>query len=230
MPRLLLADDDLDLCALLERYFRTEGFAVELAHDGDQALAAALAGDFDLIVLDIMMPGMSGLEVLRRLRPLRRTPVLMLTALGDDADSLRGFEEGADDYLGKPCNLKVLLARIRALLRRSESSGTTGQDDWSQLRVGDLSMNVHSLSVKRLDSSIDLTSTEFAILEALLRSAGQVVSKSELSEKALRRPLGRFDRSLDVHIGRLRQKIGPLPEGGERIKTVRGVGYQYVTE
>ncbi|HJW27577.1 MAG TPA: response regulator transcription factor [Rhodocyclaceae bacterium] len=230
MPRLLLADDDLDFCALLERYFRTEGFAVELAHDGDQALAAALAGDFDLIVLDIMMPGMSGLEVLRRLRPLRRTPVLMLTALGDDADSLRGFEEGADDYLGKPCNLKVLLARIRALLRRSEAVGAAGQDDRSQLRVGDLTMNVHSLSVKRLESSIDLTSTEFAILEALLRSAGQVVSKSELSEKALRRPLGRFDRSLDVHIGRLRQKIGPLPDGGERIKTVRGVGYQYVTE
>ncbi|MBS1190432.1 MAG: two component transcriptional regulator, winged helix family [Rhodocyclaceae bacterium] len=230
MPHLLLADDDHDFCALLERYLKIEGFDIALAHDGETALALALSGNFDLIVLDIMMPGISGLEVLRRLRPLCRTPVLMLTALGEDADSLRGFELGADDYLGKPCNLKVLLARIRAVLRRSEQVAAGCVDDGVQICVDDLSVNTHSLAVKCRERPVDLTSTEFAILESLLRSAGQVVAKAALSEKALRRPLGRFDRSLDMHISNLRQKLGPLPNGNERIKTIRGVGYQYLTE
>lgn len=230
MPRLLLADDDHEFCALLERYFSTEGFEVELAHDGEAALAAALARDFDLIVLDIMMPGVNGLEVLRRLRASQTTPVLMLTALGEDSDSILGFEQGADDYLGKPCNLKVLLARVKALLRRSEVAAVGHQDDQGLLRVGDLAMNTRSHSVKCGERPLNLTSTEFAILEVLLRLAGQVVPKSELSEKALRRTLGRFDRSLDMHISNLRQKMGPLPGGEERIKTIRGIGYQYLAE
>jgi len=230
MPRLLLADDDHDFCALLERYFSTEGFEVELAHAGEQALAAALAGDFDLIVLDIMMPGMNGLEVLRRLRAGKTTPVLMLTALGEDSDSILGFEQGADDYLGKPCNLQVLLARVKALLRRSEANTGGQHDDHGLLRIGDLTMNTRAHSVQCADRSLNLTSTEFAILETLLRQAGQVVAKSDLSERVLRRSLGRFDRSLDMHISNLRQKMGPLPGGDERIKTIRGIGYQYLAE
>lgn len=230
MPRLLLVDDDHEFCSLLARYFRTEGFAVELAHDGESALELAAQRDFDLVILDIMMPGPSGLEVLRRLRAGRTTPVLMLTALGDDADSIVGFEQGADDYLGKPCNLQVLLARVRALLRRAEVTAGGPRGGQGGLRVGDLAMHVGAHTVKCGERPLNLTSTEFAILEVLLLSAGQVVSKADLSERALRRRLGRFDRSLDMHISNLRQKIGPLPGGGERIKTIRGVGYQYLAE
>lgn len=230
MPRLLLADDDHDFCALLQRYFSAEGFEVELAHAGEQALAAALAEDFDLIVLDIMMPGINGLEVLRRLRARKTTPVLMLTALGEDSDSILGFEQGADDYLGKPCNLQVLLARVKALLRRSEVTAGSQQDDQGLLRIGDLTMNTRAHSVLCADQLLDLTSTEFAILEVLLRQAGQVVTKADLSERVLRRSLGRFDRSLDMHISNLRQKLGALPGGEERIRTIRGIGYQYLAE
>lgn len=230
MPCLLLVDDDYEFSALLERYFRTEGFGVEFAHDGEQALELALARDYDLIVLDIMMPGLDGLEVLRRLRQRKKTPVLMLTALGEDSDSIAGFEQGADDYLGKPCNLKVLLARVKALLRRAEVTASDQAAAGGPIRVGDLALNSRSHTVLRGGAAIDLTSTEFALLELLLHAAGEVVAKAELSAKALHRPLGRFDRSLDMHVSNLRQKIGPFPDGRERIRTVRGIGYQYLAE
>jgi DNA-binding response OmpR family regulator len=229
-PLVLLADDDIELCSMLKEYLQGEMLSVETVHDGRTALEMALGRDFDLIIMDIMMPGMSGLDVLRAMRQKKQTPVLMLTARGEDMDTVLGLELGADDYLPKPCNPKVLQARIRAVLRRSEPS--EGGDDGSTalICIGDLCLNPGARSVQSGDSELSLTSTEFSILEILLRQAGHVVSRSELSVQALGRPLGRFDRSLDMHVSNLRQKIGLTQEGHARIKTVRGAGFQYIVE
>jgi two-component system response regulator CpxR len=229
MPHLLLADDDPELSLMLKEYLEGYGFQVETVPDGILALKRALEEDFDLIILDVMMPGRNGLDVLRDLRAVKATPVLMLTARGEDVDSIVGLELGADDYLAKPCNPRVLEARIRALLRRSELRPETGESGTGQmLRVGDLSLNSGTRDVMLGDRPIVITSTEFSILEVLLREAGRVVSKVELSEFALGRPLSSFDRSLDMHVSNLRRKLGPLADGGERIKTIRGIGYQYL--
>lgn len=229
MPHLLLADDDPELSLMLKEYLEGYGFQVETVPDGILALKRALEEDFDLIILDVMMPGRNGLDVLRDLRAVKVTPVLMLTARGEDVDSIVGLELGADDYLAKPCNPRVLEARIRALLRRSELRPETGESGTGQmLRVGDLSLNSGTRDVMLGDRPIVITSTEFSILEVLLRESGRVVSKVELSEFALGRPLSSFDRSLDMHVSNLRRKLGPLADGGERIKTIRGIGYQYL--
>jgi two-component system response regulator CpxR len=227
MPRILLADDDVELCKLLEAFLVAEGFEIEMAHDGASALDQATASDYDLIILDVMMPQRNGLDVLRLLRARKLTPVLMLTARGDDVDSIVGLELGADDYLAKPCNPRVLLARIRAILRRSEPAGSAnGMPE--VLKAGDVTLQPAERSVQRGSQRIAMTSTEFSVLEALVRDAGRVVPKADLSERALGRPLGRFDRSLDMHVSNLRRKLGDYPSGEERIKTVRGTGYQYV--
>ncbi len=223
MSHLLLADDDPELSEMLKEYLEGNGFRVETVPDGLLALKRALEEDFDLIILDIMMPGRNGLDVLRELRAEKATPVLMLTARGEEVDSIVGLELGADDYLPKPCNPRVLEARIRALLRRSELR----LDAVPQMRVGDLSLHSGTREARLGDQPVPLTSTEFSILEILLREAGKVVSKSELSEFALAKPLSSFDRSLDMHVSNLRRKLGFLADGGERIKTVRGIGYQY---
>ena len=223
MSHLLLADDDPELSEMLKEYLEGNGFRVETVPDGLLALKRALEEDFDLIILYIMMPGRNGLDVLRELRAEKATPVLMLTARGEDVDSIVGLELGADDYLPKPCNPRVLEARIRALLRRSELR----LDAVPQMRVGDLSLHSGTREARLGDQPVPLTSTEFSILEILLREAGKVVSKSELSEFALAKPLSSFDRSLDMHVSNLRRKLGFLADGGERIKTVRGIGYQY---
>ena len=223
MSHLLFADDDPELSEMLKEYLEGNGFRVETVPDGLLALKRALEEDFDLIILDIMMPGRNGLDVLRELRAEKATPVLMLTARGEDVDSIVGLELGADDYLPKPCNPRVLEARIRALLRRSEQR----LDAMPLLKVGDLSLHSGTREARLGDQLVPLTSTEFSILEILLREAGKVVSKSELSEFALAKPLSSFDRSLDMHVSNLRRKLGPLADGGERIKTVRGIGYQY---
>ena len=229
MPRLLLADDDPELSLMLKEYLEGNGFEVDTVPDGEQALKRALTEAFDLIILDIMMPGRNGLDVLRDLRAEKVTPVLMLTARGEDVDSIVGLELGADDYLPKPCNPRVLEARIRAVLRRSELHTDMGENDPAQLiKIGDVSLNGGSRSVKLGEHPIVLTSTEFSILEILMREAGRGVSKAELSDLALGRPLSRFDRSLDMHVSNLRRKLGPLADGGERINTVRGIGYQYL--
>lgn len=229
MPRLLLADDDPELTQMLKEYLEALGFQIETAADGIQALKRATESDFDLIILDVMMPGRNGLDVLRELRTVKVTPVLMLTARGEDVDSIVGLELGADDYLAKPCNVRVLEARIRALLRRSELRVDTEAGNPGQvIRVGDLSLHSGTRDVLLNELPVILTSTEFNILELLLREAGRVVPKSEMSEHALARPLNAFDRSLDMHVSNLRRKLGPLPDGGERIKTVRGIGYQYL--
>jgi two-component system response regulator CpxR len=228
MAKLLIADDDVELCTLLHSYLGAEGFEVHAVHDGLTALERATADAFDLIILDVMMPGKDGLEVLKQLRKRQLTPVLMLTARGEDSDSITGLELGADDYLAKPCNPQVLVARIRAVLRRAEVPTETTPA--LQLNVGDLSLNRHSRKLSRKGEVITLTSTEFSVIEVLLRQAGEVVAKDQLSREALGRELGRYDRALDMHISNLRHKLGTLPDGGDRIVTVRGNGYQYVSE
>jgi two-component system response regulator CpxR len=228
MPHLLLADDDAELSLMLKEYLEGDGFRVETVPDGVLALKRALEDDFDLIVLDVMMPGRNGLDVLRELRVHKVTPVLMLTARGEDVDSIVGLELGADDYLPKPCNPRVLEARIRAVLRRSEQHPDSEAGAAHQLRVGDLFLHSGTRNVQINNQPVTITSTEFSILEVLLHEAGQVVPKNQLSELALARPLSSFDRSLDMHVSNLRRKLGPLADGSERIKTIRGVGYQYL--
>ena len=228
MNRLLVVDDDTEFCAMLQEYLEGESFQVEMAHDGDTALQMALADVYDLMVLDVMMPRRNGFDVLRELRAHSNTPVLMLTARGDDVDSIVGLELGADDYLAKPCNPRVLVARIRAILRRvANETGASHGADSERLQLGDIELHPGARSVQRHGEPVALTSTEYSVLEVLLRAAGEVVSKAELSERALDRELTRYDRSLDMHVSNLRRKLGPLDDGSERIQTVRGVGYLY---
>jgi DNA-binding response OmpR family regulator len=227
VPHILLADDDRDLSAMLREYLVRDGYRVDTAEDGNAALKRALDEDFDLIVLDVTMPGMNGFDVLRALRAQKVTPVLMLTARGDDVDSIVGLELGADDYLGKPANPRVLEARIRAVLRRGQTRPETPGHS-QLLHQGDLVLNGGDRTVRRAGQTVVLTSTEFSVLEVLMHEAGKVVSKNDLCAQALGRALSRFDRSLDMHVSNLRQKLGPLADGSDRIKTVRGVGYQYV--
>ncbi|OGI39748.1 MAG: DNA-binding response regulator [Candidatus Muproteobacteria bacterium RBG_16_62_13] len=230
MSRILLADDDAELTEMLSEYLAGEGFSVDTVHDGESALARAGRGDIDLLVLDVMMPKKNGFDVLRDLRAHSLLPVLMLTARDEDVDSIIGLELGADDYLPKPCNPRVLVARIRAILRRAggETSSASDVGTTPALTVGDVELHTGTRRVTRGGEPMVLTSTEYAVVEALLREAGRVVSKADLSERALGRKLMRYDRSLDMHVSALRRKLGPLPGGEERIKTVRGVGYQYV--
>lgn len=225
MARLLLADDDEELSDMLAEYLRGEGFEVEVAYNGDDALAKAAQGDCDLVVLDVMMPRRNGFDVLRELRRTSLIPVLMLTARGSDTDSVVGLELGADDYLPKPCNPRVLVARIRAVLRRSDQGepDKTGGD----LVVGDIAMQHGARRVLQAGAPVELTSTEYSVLAVLLDEVGRVVSKETLCERALGRKLTRYDRALDMHISNLRRKLGPLAGGEERIQTVRGVGYLY---
>jgi two-component system response regulator CpxR len=228
MAHILLADDDVELGEMLVDYLGGEGFSVDLAHDGEAALRMALAGRYDLLVLDVMMPKRNGFDVLRELRPKSSLPVLMLTARGEDVDSIVGLELGADDYLAKPCNPRVLVARIRALLRRAEAAHeAAGGAAPDTIVLGDVTLNSGARTVHCGGRPVAMTGTEFSVLEALMRAAGNVVAKGKLSERALGRKLGRYDRSLDMHVSSLRRKLGPLPDGQERIKTVRGAGYQY---
>jgi DNA-binding response OmpR family regulator len=228
VSHILLADDDAELTEMLTQYLATEGFDVASAPDGERTLALARSGKFDLMVLDVMMPRKNGFDVLRELRADSLMPVLMLTARDEDVDSIVGLELGADDYLPKPCNPRVLVARIRAILRRAGSNQDAAESEALQtLTLGDLEMHTGTRRVLCGGSPLAMTSTEYSVLEVLLRAAGHVVSKADLSERALGRKLTRYDRSLDMHVSSLRKKLGPLPGGEERIKTVRGVGYQY---
>ena len=223
MPEtILIADDDSELSELLREYLEQEGFAVRLAHDGNAALESARQGGLDAMVLDIMMPGRNGIEVLTALRRESRLPVVMLTARGEDLDRIVGLELGADDYLPKPCNPRELVARLRAVLRRQHSAGFP-----LDLRVDDLVLRPASRALLRDGARLDLTSTEFSIAQALLCRAGTVVGKRELYLAALGREPMRYDRSIDMHVSNLRRKLGAAKDGGERIRTVRGQGYLY---
>jgi len=230
--RVLLVDDDRQLCDMLSEYLAADGFAVAAVHDGQAGVDALRETDgdpYDVVVMDITMPVLDGFEALRRLRTFSSIPVLMLTARGDELDRIVGLEIGADDYLPKPFNPRELSARLRAILRRTRTvAGNDVTDAGQELRAGDLTLHGASLSVRVGGLAVDVTATEFAVLAALVRVCGQVVSKDELSRQALGRRWMPDDRSLDTHISNLRRKLGP-PEGGEvRIKTLRGQGYLFI--
>lgn len=226
MNRVLIIDDDEELCELVSEYLTVEGFETTCVHDGESGLKRAGSGDFDLAILDVMLPKMNGFDVLRKLREDSEVPVLMLTARGDDMERIVGLEIGADDYLPKPFNPRELVARLRAILRRasSEEVDETGPD---KISVDDLEVSSASRAAKINGSELGLTSVEFDLLLALVRDAGKIVKKEDLSEKVLERSLSPYDRSLDMHVSNLRKKLGHRPDGTERIKTVRSVGYIY---
>ena len=230
MSRVLLVDDDVELSAMLSEFLAREGFETSLAHDGESGVAAALGGGFDIVVIDVMMPGISGIESLRRIRARSAIPVLMLTARGDDVDRVVGLELGADDYVPKPCSPRELVARLRAILRRTVGAGGNGLTPDAALEVGALAIWPHKRLATWRGDALQLTSTEFNLLEALVRRVGSVVPRSELSEMGLGRPLTRFDRSIDVHLSSIRQKLGRYADGRSPIETVRGMGYLYVAE
>jgi two-component system, OmpR family, response regulator len=225
-PRVLLIDDDAELVGMLKEYLVGDGFEVDTAPDGESGVQAALSGRYVLAVLDVMMPGMSGIEALSRIRAASAMPVLMLTARGDDTDKVVGLELGADDYVPKPCTPRELSARIRAILRRVGQG--VQQLANGPMVVGQLSVWPEQRRAEWSGRTLELTSTEFSLLEVLARHAGQPVSKSDLSEKALGRPLARFDRSIDVHMSSIRHKIGLLPDGRSCIQTVYRKGYQLI--
>jgi DNA-binding response OmpR family regulator len=223
VARVLLADDDVELSDMLTEYLEREGFSVTAVHDGESAARLALDGDFQIAVLDVMMPRLDGVEALRRIRQTNRIPVIMLTARGDDVDRILGLELGADDYVTKPCTPRELAARLRAILRRVQPP----VDAAGPLSAGGLTLRPQMRSVEWHGRSIELTSMEFNLLEVLMRNAGRIVSKKELSEQALGRPLARFDRSVDVHLSSIRHKLG---DAAALIRTVRGMGYHLVKD
>jgi two-component system, OmpR family, response regulator CpxR len=225
--KILIIDDDTGLCELLGSYLATEGFLVEVAHDGAEGVDRVLEGTFALVVLDVMLPKLNGFEVLRRIRLASQVPVLMLTARGEEIDRIVGLEMGADDYLPKPFNPRELVARLRAIQRRTLAAAPAGDPGPEVLEVGDVTLDLGTRSVLCAGVPVELTSLEFSVCEALLRLAGTVVSREELTRQALGREFGSYDRSIDVHVSSLRRKLGPAAGGDDRIKSVRGVGYLY---
>lgn len=232
--RLLLVDDDKELCSLLTEYLSAEGYRVDSAYNAQQALEKLQSQSYGLMVLDIMMPGTTGLELLQQIRPRHALPVIMLTGRGDEIDRILGLEMGADDYLSKPCNPRELLARIRAVLRRmSPQAPVEGRLPDQAIVIGELVVNPSTREARAQGQLLDLTSAEFNVLAYLMQHAGQVLSKEQLTRWVLHRDLTAYDRAIDVHVSRVRQKLSPHFEqaGGdapELIKTVRGQGYIFV--
>ncbi len=226
MSRVLIVDDDQGLVSLLQRFLQNDGFQVHAVFDLRSGLDAALSGEHDVVILDVMLPGGSGFELLKSLREHSRIPVILLTARGEAVDRIRGLEIGADDYVPKPFDPRELAARIRAVLRRSQEAPADNPGEES-LSVGDISLSLLARTALCNGVSVELTGAEFNMLELLLRRAGAVVTREELAQAALGRPLSAFDRSVDVHVSRLRKKLGCVPGGEERIRPVRGIGYFY---
>jgi two-component system, OmpR family, response regulator CpxR len=219
--RLLLIDDDTELCALLREFLNREGFALDTENDGRRGLEKAAANAWDLVILDVMLPGMDGFEILRQMRKKSRVPVLMLTARGEDVDRIVGLELGADDYLAKPFNPRELAARIRAILRRTEALPA----EKGRIEVNGVALDPASRDVTVDGNSIEITTLEFDILDLLMRAAGRVLSRDALMEALYNRKTTPFDRSIDMHISHLRKK---LERDRPLIKTIRGVGYQFL--
>jgi two-component system response regulator CpxR len=230
MLRVLVIDDDIGLCELVTEYLAPEGYKVEAVHDGEKGVERALSAEHELAVLDVMLPGINGFEVLRRIRARSRLPVLMLTARGDDVDRIVGLEIGADDYLPKPFNPRELVARINAVLRRSRPEEQAEKQARETLIVGDIEMDDRTRTVRRAGRAVELTAVEYDLLKRLLHLPGHVVTKEELVKDVLHRQLSPFDRSIDMHVSNLRKKLGQQDAGTERIKTVRGVGYIYAEQ
>jgi two-component system response regulator CpxR len=224
MDRILFVDDDVQLCKLLAERLATEGFTMETVHNGSRGLELALSAEYALVILDLMLPGMSGLDVLRRLRKVSPVPVLILTAKGEESDRILGLEMGADDYLPKPFNPRELIARIRAVLRR------TGRVEASArpLVIGDIRIDPTLREVWLENSPLNLTSVEFTLLEVFMREPGCILSRERLTEAVLGRKLGPFDRVIDVHVSNLRKKLGGAQDS-QRIKAVRGSGYLFAS-
>ncbi|MDW5264275.1 MULTISPECIES: response regulator transcription factor [Acidobacteriaceae] len=220
MNPLLMIDDDIELCTLLTERLAEEGFVLHAVHNGRDGLERAIGGGHSLVILDVMLPRMGGMEVLRELRMHSSVPVLMLTARGDDIDRIIGLEVGADDYLPKPFNPRELVARIKAILRRLDDR-RAGRDSCT---AGDITIDIALREAWVAGKSVQLTTVEFALLEALVRNAGRALTRDYLTDAALGRKLGAFDRSIDVHISNLRKKLDIYGDV-ERIKTIRGSGY-----
>jgi DNA-binding response OmpR family regulator len=230
MTRILLIDDDAALTSLLRDYLENDGFSVRVENAAARGVEAALSGEVSVAVLDVMMPQLNGLEVLRRIRENSGLPVIMLTARGDDIDRITGLELGADDYVAKPCTPRELAARIRAILRRARIPAESSAETSEVIASGRLRMWPARRSAEWAGAPLRLTSTEFSLLETLVRQAGRPVSKNELSERALGRPLERHDRNIDVHISSVRRKLGTLSDGRPLIQAVHRMGYQLLED
>jgi len=228
VDNLLLIDDDVELCSMLTEYLGRNGFRVSAQHRGDTGLKSALEKPYALVLLDVMLPGLDGFEVLRRIRAASAVSVLLLTARGEDVDRIVGLEIGADDYLSKPFNPRELLARVRAILRRSAGPGV--KPEQTLLQADGFELNMAARTVTQNGKRLELTDVEFALLEALMRAPGKVVTREDLSETALGRRFHPLDRALDMHVSRLRRKLSGQGASEEQVKTIRGVGYQLAVD
>ena len=224
MIPILIIDDDVELTKLLEEYLQGEQFELTAAHDGPGGLEKALGNTYAVVVLDVMLPGMSGLDVLKQLRQKSSAPVLMLTARGSELDRILGLELGADDYLAKPFNPRELVARLRAILRRTNNAPSAA----TPIHIADLELHPESRSVTCGGKPVILTGAEFDLLYTFLRSPGKIISREDLTQAALGRPMSPMDRSIDVHVSNLRRKLGTYDGNHERIKAIRGSGYIYL--
>jgi two-component system, OmpR family, response regulator CpxR len=230
MDSILVIDDDVEMCGMLAEYLQSEGLQVETIHNGEDGLKRALSEEHSLILLDIMLPKINGIELLRRLRTESNARVLLLTARGEEVDRIIGLEVGADDYVPKPFSARELLARIRAIFRRPETGPAATSRVPSRMVLGDVEMDKGTRTVRRAGSDVELTALEFNLLELLLRMAGQVVTRERVAKAILGRQFSPFDRSIDVHVSKLRRKLGPHASGQERIKSIRSVGYIYTAQ
>ena len=224
---LLVIDDDVEMTEMLVEYLAPEGFAIEVCHDGDSGLKKALQENCLLVILDVMLPRMNGFELLRRLRTASQVPVLMLTARGDAVDRVVGLQTGADDYLPKPFDPQELVARVQAILRRTAPAVLRPGETGDVIAMADIVLDSRAHTVRRGGTIVDLTVAEFDLLRTFLRSAGRVIGREELFRDVLGREFSVFDRSIDNHVSSLRKKLGPQPDGRDRIRAIRNAGYVY---
>jgi two-component system, OmpR family, response regulator CpxR len=228
VQKILVIDDDVELCELVAEYLEPDGYQVEAINDGNAGVNRARSGEHALVVLDYMLPGLNGFEVLRQVRATSLVPIVMLTARGDDMNRIVGLQLGADDYLPKPFNPLELVARINAVLRRAQPQGDKSKPE--VIVNGDIEMDNRTRTVRRNSQAIELTVVEYSLLERFLLAPGRVITREELVKDVLHRELSPFDRSIDTHVSNLRKKIGHEVNGVERIKTIRGIGYIYAPE
>ncbi len=227
MPNILIADDDIGLCQLLKEFLSNEAFSVDCVYDGKSAVERIEQGNYDALVLDVMLPKLMGFDVLRYLREQSAIPILMLTARGDDIDRILGLELGADDYLPKPCNPRELVARLRAVLRRSHPADSALSKS-PVLNVANVNLSSETRTVTYNGRALALTSAEFNVLHQLMRHAGSVVTKENLTQQSLGRKLTAYDRSIDVHVSKIRKKLSQVDASDELITNIRGIGYQFI--